>query len=65
VVDIGDDDLLVFVRNIRGVLLTRGMLETYVYLSVCDPSLRNHLAGAAGKCAERLTAGHPCPVTER
>ncbi|SJN21212.1 hypothetical protein FM104_03025 [Microbacterium esteraromaticum] len=34
----GDDDLLVFIRNIYGVLLTRGMLGTYVY--VCDPGLR-------------------------
>lgn len=33
-----DDDLLVFIRNIYGVLLTRGMLGTYVY--VCDPRLR-------------------------
>lgn len=33
-----DDDLLVFIRNIYGVLLTRGMLGTYVY--VCDPGLR-------------------------
>lgn len=33
-----DDDLLVFIRNIYGVLLTRGMRGTYVY--VCDPELR-------------------------
>lgn len=33
-----DDDLLVFIRNIYGVLLTRGMRGTYVY--VCDPALR-------------------------
>ncbi|WP_309064911.1 DNA/RNA helicase domain-containing protein [Microbacterium sp.] len=33
-----DDDLLVFIRNIYGVLLTRGMLGTYVY--VCDSRLR-------------------------
>lgn len=37
----GDDDLLVFIRNIYGVLLTRGMLGTYVY--VCDEQLRRHL----------------------
>ncbi|WP_404436932.1 DUF2075 domain-containing protein [Microbacterium aerolatum] len=37
-----DDDLLVFIRNIYGVLLTRGMLGTYVY--VCDPRLRERLA---------------------
>jgi DUF2075 family protein len=36
-----DDDLLTFVTNIYGVLLTRGMLGTYVY--VCDPALRKHL----------------------
>ncbi|GAA5144598.1 hypothetical protein GCM10025768_00550 [Microbacterium pseudoresistens] len=37
----GDDDLLVFIRNVYGVLLTRGMLGTYVY--VCDPELRERL----------------------
>lgn len=37
----GDDDLLVFIRNIYGVLLTRGMLGTYVY--VCDEGLRQRL----------------------
>ena len=36
-----DDDLLVFIRNIYGVLLTRGMHGTYVY--VCDPGLRERL----------------------
>lgn len=36
-----DDDLLVFVRNIYGVLLTRGMRGTFVY--VCDDGLREHL----------------------
>ena len=36
-----DEDLLVFIRNIYGVLLTRGMLGTYVY--VCDPGLRERL----------------------
>lgn len=36
-----DEDILVFVRNIYAVLLTRGMLGTYVY--VCDPALRAHL----------------------
>jgi DUF2075 family protein len=36
-----DDDLLTFVTNIYGVLLTRGMLGTYVY--VRDPALREHL----------------------
>ena len=37
-----DDDLLRFVSNIYGVLLTRGILGTYVY--VCDPDLRAHLS---------------------
>lgn len=37
----GDDDLLVFIRNIYAVLMTRGMLGTYVY--VCDPALREYL----------------------
>ncbi|KJL21880.1 Type III restriction enzyme, res subunit [Microbacterium azadirachtae] len=36
-----DEQLLVFVRNVYGVLLTRGMLGTYVY--VCDPALRERL----------------------
>lgn len=36
-----DDDILQFVQNIYGVLLTRGMLGTYVY--VCDLPLREHL----------------------
>lgn len=36
-----DDDILQFVRNIYAVLLTRGMLGTYVH--VCDPALRRHL----------------------
>ncbi|AZS44409.1 hypothetical protein BWL13_01998 [Microbacterium oleivorans] len=36
-----DDDLLVFIRNIYGVLLTRGMLGTYIY--VCDAPLREYL----------------------
>ncbi|MCK2035275.1 DUF2075 domain-containing protein [Microbacterium sp. SSW1-49] len=38
----GDDDLLTFIRNIYGVLLTRGMRGTYVY--VCDPTLRERLS---------------------
>lgn len=38
-----DDDLLEFIRNIYGVLLTRGMRGTYVY--VCDPALREYIAG--------------------
>lgn len=33
-----DDDLLVYIANIYGVLLTRGIRGTYVY--VCDPALR-------------------------
>ena len=35
-----DDDILQFVTNIYSVLLTRGMLGTYVY--VCDPDLRHY-----------------------
>ncbi len=41
-----DDDLLVFIRNIYGVLLTRGMRGTYVY--VCAPGLRERLRIAFG-----------------
>ncbi len=37
-----DDDLLTFIRNIYGVLLTRGIRGTYVY--VCDPALRDYVA---------------------
>ena len=37
-----DDELLEFVANIYRVLLTRGILGTYIY--VVDPSLRKHLA---------------------
>ena len=35
-----DDQLLKYVQNIYRVLLTRGILGTYVY--VCDPALREH-----------------------
>jgi len=37
-----DDDLLQFIRNIYGVLLTRGIRGTYIY--VCDPALREYIA---------------------
>lgn len=40
-----DEDLLVFIRNIYGVLLTRGMFGTFVY--VCDPRLRDLLTRAS------------------
>ncbi|MBO0981961.1 DUF2075 domain-containing protein [Microbacterium sp. SD291] len=43
----GDDDLLVFIRNVYGVLLTRGMLGTYVY--VCDAGLRERIRALATK----------------
>jgi DUF2075 family protein len=36
-----DDDLLRFIANIYGVLMTRGMRGTYIY--VCDPALREYL----------------------
>jgi DUF2075 family protein len=36
-----DDDLLRYIANIYAVLLTRGILGTYVY--VCDPGLREYL----------------------
>ncbi|WP_454115607.1 DNA/RNA helicase domain-containing protein [Microbacterium lacticum] len=41
-----DDDLLAFIRNIYGVLLTHGMRGTFVY--VCDPTLRAYVASALG-----------------
>ncbi|MDQ1124008.1 DUF2075 domain-containing protein [Microbacterium trichothecenolyticum] len=37
-----DDDLLEFIRNIYGVLLTRGIRGTYVY--VCDAALREYIS---------------------
>ncbi|THE08275.1 DUF2075 domain-containing protein [Microbacterium oleivorans] len=37
-----DEDLLEFIRNIYGVLLTRGIRGTYIY--VCDPALREYVA---------------------
>lgn len=43
----GDDDLLTSIRNIYGVLLTRGMRGTYVY--VCDPLLKRRLAAALAR----------------
>lgn len=36
-----DDDILAYVRNIYAVLMTRGILGTFVY--VCDPALREYL----------------------
>ncbi|MBS1675649.1 MAG: DUF2075 domain-containing protein [Actinobacteria bacterium] len=36
-----DEQLLAFIRNIYGVLLTRGIRGTFVY--VCDPGLRERL----------------------
>ena len=42
-----EGDLLVFIRNVYGVLLTRGMLGTYVY--VCDPTLRAQLHALIGQ----------------
>lgn len=41
-----DDDLLVYITNIYGVLLTRGMLGTFVY--VCDPELRRYVSRYIG-----------------
>jgi DUF2075 family protein len=50
-----DDDLLEFIRNIYGVLLTRGMRGTYVY--VCDPALRAYIATAIGDDAMTSARG--------
>jgi len=41
-IEYSDDDLLEFIRNIYGVLLTRGIRGTYVY--VCDPMLREYIS---------------------
>ena len=37
----GDDDILAYVRNIYAVLMTRGILGTFVY--VVDPELREYM----------------------
>lgn len=47
-----DDQLLEYIINIYGVLLTRGMLGTYVY--VCDPALRTYLG-------QFIPTAQPCP----
>lgn len=39
-----DEDLLELIQNIYGVLLTRGILGTYVY--VCNPQLREYIRSA-------------------
>lgn len=36
-----DDDLLRFITNIYGVLCTRGIMGTYLY--ICDPQLRQYI----------------------
>ena len=41
-----DEQLLVYVRNIYTVLLTRGILGTYIY--VCDAELREYLRSFFG-----------------
>lgn len=38
----GDAELFEFITNIYGVLLTRGIRGTFIY--VCDGELRDHLA---------------------
>ncbi|MGW8482447.1 DNA/RNA helicase domain-containing protein [Microbacterium sp. NPDC055903] len=53
----GDDALLTFIRNIYGVLLTRGMCGTYVY--VCDPALREVLCAALRAAPESHHSSHP------
>jgi DUF2075 family protein/predicted GIY-YIG superfamily endonuclease len=42
----GEDELLVFIRNIYGVLLTRGIRGTYLY--VCDEGLRERVRALIG-----------------
>lgn len=41
-IQFSDDDILAYVKNIYGVLLSRGILGTYIY--VCDPPLRERFA---------------------
>jgi DUF2075 family protein len=40
---VSDDDLLLYITQIYGVLMTRGIRGTYVY--ACDPELREYLRG--------------------
>ena len=49
-----DDELREFVINIYRVLLTRGILGTYVY--VCDPALRDYVASRIASAARELGA---------
>ncbi|GLJ62464.1 hypothetical protein GCM10017576_25940 [Microbacterium barkeri] len=51
-----DDDLLQYIRNIYGVLLTRGIRGTYVY--VCDPALRGWLRERLPMGVERHEGSH-------
>lgn len=53
-----DDDILAYVRNIYAVLMTRGILGTFVY--VCDPVLREYLRPyfTAGG-SQKLIPWHP------
>lgn len=59
-----DDDLLRYISNIYAVLLTRGMLGTYVYVS--DPELREHLRPFFGGARLRWQGGpQPDPRVSR
>jgi DUF2075 family protein len=40
-IEYSDEDVLRFVTNVYSVLMTRGVLGTYLY--VVDPALREHL----------------------
>ncbi|CAH0137678.1 DUF2075 domain-containing protein [Microbacterium sp. Bi128] len=50
-----DEDLLALIQNIYGVLLTRGMLGTYIY--VCDPSMRDYIASVVDGRVNEVTGG--------
>ncbi len=58
-----DDDILAYVRNIYAVLLTRGILGTFVY--VCEPALREYLrsyfTGAGSPKSKRWLPNVPDP----
>jgi len=53
-IEYSDDDVLHFVLNIYKVLLTRGIMGTFVY--VCDPDLREFLRGKFPKANSPLAS---------
>ena len=61
--DYTDDEILAFVRNIYAVLLTRGILGTYVYVE--DPQLRDHVREALGGAARSVPSALSTHIGDR